>query len=180
MCVCVCVCVFPIRWLQKHLVVFNSIWHDFVRLYYDSSHINMHLKKTSKLVNFCVAILILKMEVKNNVFGIVHFFQEKYKFNWNSNAPLPLHLTDLCRRVEKVLWLIEHVKSSLWCFMLEISLDDAPWWGGPFGVDSNQMKTLTKNSQRSAMWIYSKYPNQALKIICTSLIMLITLMFGSI
>ena len=64
--------------------------------------------------------------------------------------------------------------------MLEISLDDAPWWGGPFGVDSDQMKTLTENSQRSAMCLYSKYPNQALKIICTSLIMLITLMFGSI
>ena len=64
--------------------------------------------------------------------------------------------------------------------MLEISLNDAPQWGGPFGVDSDQMETLTENSQRSAMCIYSKYPNQALKIICTSLIMLITLMFGSI
>ena len=30
------------------------------------------------------------------------------------------------------------------------------------------------------MWIYAKYPNQALEIICTSLVMLITLMFGSI
>ena len=64
--------------------------------------------------------------------------------------------------------------------MLEISLGDAPRWGRPFGIDSDQMKTLTEKSQHSAMWIYSKYLNQALKIICTSLVMLITLMFGSI
>ena len=34
----------------------------------------MHLEKNlSKLVNFCVAILILKMEEKSNIFGILCF-----------------------------------------------------------------------------------------------------------
>ena len=33
----------------------------------------MHFKKTSKLVNFCVAILILKMEEKRNIFSILCF-----------------------------------------------------------------------------------------------------------
>ena len=44
------------------------------RLYFNSSHISVQLfKKASKLVNFCVAILILKMEVKSNIFGILCF-----------------------------------------------------------------------------------------------------------
>ena len=52
------------------LVVFNLIWNNFVRLYCDSFHINVHFKK-SKLVDFCVSILILKMEEK--VFSVLLF-----------------------------------------------------------------------------------------------------------
>ena len=33
---------FSIRWLQQHLVVFNFIQNNFVRLYCDSSHISVH------------------------------------------------------------------------------------------------------------------------------------------
>ena len=48
-------------------------------MYGDSCHISVHLKKTlSKLVNFCVAILILKMkENMQHCWHIMfHFFQE--------------------------------------------------------------------------------------------------------
>ena len=44
------------------LAVFNFIQNNFVRLYCDSCHTSVQLKKPSKLVNFCVAILILNME----------------------------------------------------------------------------------------------------------------------
>ena len=55
--------VFSIRWLWQCLGVFNFIWNNFLRLYCDSCHISVHFKKTSStLVNFCVAILILKTE----------------------------------------------------------------------------------------------------------------------
>ena len=62
----------------------------------------------------------------------------------------------------------------------DFSLDDAPWSGRPVEVDSNQIETLrTINIIPRGRWLtYSKYPNQALKIICTSLLTLIVLMFG--
>ena len=52
---------------------------------------------------------------------------------------------------EKVLWLIERVKSGFQSFVLEISfpLDDAQWQGRPVEVDSNKIKTLIKNGQCS-------------------------------
>ena len=59
--------------------------------------------------------------------------------------------------------------------------DDAPWSGGPVEVDSDQIKTLIENNQCYTIQEIAditKYPNQVLKIICTSLVMLITLMFG--
>ena len=57
--------VFSIRWLWYRLVVFNFIRNNFVRLYCDSCHISVHLKKNlPEVVNFCVAILILKMGKK--------------------------------------------------------------------------------------------------------------------
>ena len=34
------------------LIDFNFIWNNFLRLYCDSCHISVHLKKTQKLVNF--------------------------------------------------------------------------------------------------------------------------------
>ena len=74
--------------------------------------------------------------------------------------------------MEKVLYCIEHVKSGLQSFMLE----NAAWSGRPVEVDSNQIKTLRTINIIPLRWklTYSKYPNQALKI----LVMLITLMFG--
>ena len=52
-------------------------------------------------------------------------------------------------------------------------LDYAPWWGRPIKVDSNQIKTLIENNQCYTSWERaknSKYPNQAVKIICTRLL----------
>ena len=49
--------------------------------------------------------------------------------------------------MEKVLWLIERVKSGLWSFMLEISCWMILQSSKPAEVDSNQIKTLIENSQ---------------------------------
>ena len=49
--------------------------------------------------------------------------------------------------MEKVLWLIERVKSGLWNFVLDFSLDDAPQSGRPAEVDSDQIKPLIENNQ---------------------------------
>ena len=60
--------------------------------------------------------------------------------------------------------------------------DDAPQSSGPVEVDSDYIKTLIENINtvpRRTQPTYSKYPNQVLKIICTSLAMLMDLMFGS-
>ena len=62
------------------------------------------------------------------------------------------------------------------------SLDNAPQSGRPVEVDSDQIEAFIENSQHYTMQeiapTYSKYPNQVLKIICTTLVMLIALMFG--
>ena len=52
--------------------------------------------------------------------------------------------------MEKVLWLIKYVKSSLQSFVLEIS----NWmmlhgWEWPVEVDSDEMETLIENNQYS-------------------------------
>ena len=53
------------------------IINNFVRLYCDSCHIGVHLKKTSKLVSFCVAILILKMEEDTQHFWHIKLYYFK-------------------------------------------------------------------------------------------------------
>ena len=63
----------------------------------------------------------------------------------------------------------------------DFSLDSAPWSGRLVEVDSAQIKTLIGNNQHyntQKIVTYSKYPKQALKIIYSSLVMLIALMFG--
>ena len=64
-------------------------------------------------------------------------------------------------------------------------LDDAdcglPQSGRPVEIDSDQVEIFLRTihvTLRGGQWAYSKYPNQLLNIICTSLVMLITLMFG--
>lgn len=42
-------------------------------LHCDSCHISVHLKKIHKTGEFCIAVLILKVEEKSNVFGMLCF-----------------------------------------------------------------------------------------------------------
>ena len=58
---------FPIRLFYQSLVVFNFIQNNFVRLYCDSCHISEYFLKKSKLVDFGVAIFILKSKKKKKV-----------------------------------------------------------------------------------------------------------------
>ena len=61
----------------------------------------------------------------------------------------------------------------------DFSLDNAPRSGRTVEVDSNQIEIIMENNQCYTMLeiaTYSKYPNQVLKIICTTLVMLIALM----
>ena len=95
------------------------------------------LKKTSKLVNFFVAILILKMEEKKqHVRYMCFIISRKVKMQ-------PKHKKRFVQCIEKVLLLIERVKSGWQSFMLEISR----WtmlhgWAG-------QLKSIAIKSRRS-------------------------------
>ena len=60
-------------------------------------------------------------------------------------------------------------------------LDDDPWLGRPVEVVSDQIKTLIEYNQHYTTLEIAdicKYPNKALKIICPSLVVIITLIFG--
>ena len=94
-----------------HLITLNN----FVRLYCDSCHISVHFfKKLIKISEFCVVILILKMEGrKATVWHIMHYCFKKGK---NTTEMQKI----LMQCIEKVLWLIKCVKSGLWNFLLEI------------------------------------------------------------
>ena len=60
---------------QVSLALFDS----FVRLCCDSCHISMHFKKSSKLVNFCAAMLILKMGENTHFWRIILYYLKKSK-----------------------------------------------------------------------------------------------------
>ena len=68
-------------------------------------------------MNFCIAILILKMEEKKQDFQHILL----YYFKKGKNAT-EMQKKRLVQCMEEVLWLIEHVKSGLRSFVLEISL----------------------------------------------------------
>ena len=75
----------------------------------------MHLKK-SKLVNFCVAILILKMEREKQHFKyLCYIISRKVQTYWNVKKK-----KWFVQCMEKVLWLIERDKNGLWYFVLQI------------------------------------------------------------
>ena len=98
---------FSIRQLSQHFV-FNFIQNSFVRLYHDSCHISLHFQKNlAKLVNFCKAILILKMEGKKHFWHIVII----YYFKEGKNAT-EMQKKNVCVQcVEKVL--VNCVRSGL-------------------------------------------------------------------
>ena len=100
----------------------------------------MHLKQDlPKLVNFCVAILILKMEEKKATFMLYYFRkdnnttekQKKICAVYREGA-----VTDrMCQK-----WFVKFLAG-------DFLLDDAPWSGRPVEVDSGQIKTLVENNQ---------------------------------
>ena len=54
--------------------------------------------------------------------------------------------------MEKVLWLIECVKSVCEVPCRDFSLEDAPPSGRPVEVDNDQMETLIENNQCYTTW----------------------------
>ena len=63
----------------------------------------------------------------------------------------------------------------------DFSPDDVPRLGRPLEVDSNQIETLIESNQRHTTQEVAdilKISKSSVEIICTSLVMLITLMFG--
>ena len=70
-------------------------------------------------LNKCVAILILKMEEKRATFSACYSFTTLRKVKIHLK-----HNKRFMQCMEKVLWLIEHVKSGLWSFMLRFLV----WW----------------------------------------------------
>ena len=130
-------------------------------------------KKLIKIVEFLCSHFNIEDRRKKATFSAYYAlsFQKRQKHNWNTQKKF-------VQCMEKVLWLIKTCQKQ--SFMLEISCWDAPQSGRPVEVNSYQIKTLIVNSQHYNAWEIadSKYPNQVPKIICTSLVVFMTLMFG--
>lgn len=130
-------------------------------------------KKKSNFVNFCVAILIFKMEEKKQHFSILYFADSrKIKMQLNHTKK------SLVQDMQKVLWQIKRV---LWSSMLKISYwtmlhSQEDKWKLIEIKSSHSLKTINSILCR---WqsTHSKNSNKAEKIICTSLVILIALMF---
>ena len=103
----------------------------------------MRLKKDlSKLVSFCVAILTLKMEEKEQYFWHIML----YYFKKGKNA------TETQKKVCAVYGegAVTDQTCQKWFAKFrdgDFSLDDAPWLGRPVEVDSDQIETLIENNQ---------------------------------
>ena len=104
-------------------------------------------KRLSKLVNFCVAILILKMKEKEQHFQHILL----YYFKKDKNA------TETEKKICAVYgegavtdWICQNwfAKSRAGDF----SLDDAPQSGRPVEVDSDQIETIIENNQHYTTW----------------------------
>ena len=68
-------------------------------------------KKTSKLLTFCAAILILKIGEMQHFWLLCFIISRKVKMQQK-------HQRKFVHCMEKVLWLIECVKSSLWSSLI--------------------------------------------------------------
>ena len=76
---------FPINGSSSAHLSLTSFETIFLRLYCDSCHLSMHLKKyLSKLLNFYVAILILKMEENKQHFWhtMLYYFKKGKNTSW--------------------------------------------------------------------------------------------------
>ena len=105
----------------------------------------VHLKNISKLVNFCVAILILTREENIQHFRhIVLCYFEKGK-----NATEPRRRKGVCRVWRRC---CDERTCQKWFAQFragDFLLDDAPRSGRPAEVDSEQIETLMENNQCS-------------------------------
>ena len=108
----------------------------------------MRLKKDlSKLVNFCVAILILKMEEKKQHFRHIML----YYFKKGKNG------TEMQKKICAVYGesAVTDQTCQKWFAKLragDFLLNDAPRSGRPVEVDSDQVKTFTENNQHYTTW----------------------------
>ena len=111
----------------------------------------MHLKKDlSKLVNFCVAILILKMEGKKGTFLAYYALLFQGKIIGKNATEMQKTICAVYgesavidRTCEK--WFAKFRAG-------DFSLDDAPWSGRPVEVDSDQIETIIENNQHYTTW----------------------------
>ena len=104
-----------------------------IRLYCDSCHISVHLKNLIKMVNFCIAILIVKMEE-----NMQHFWHIMlYYFMKGKNT------TEMQRRfvqcVEKVLWLTDRTCQQ---WFAKFRAGKCAMIGWPAEVNWDQTETL--------------------------------------
>ena len=105
------------------------------------------LKNLPKLVNFCVAILILKIEENMQHFSILCFIisrkvktQLKYKKRFVQCYGDGAVTDQACQK-----WFVKFHAG-------DFSLHDAPTLGRPVEVDSNQIETLIENNQCYTTW----------------------------
>ena len=88
---------------------------QFCEIVCDRCHISVHLKKDIKIGEFLCSHLNIKDGRKKQYFRHIML----YYFKKGKNATKMQKRFVQC--MEKVLWLIEQVKSGLWSFVLEIS-----------------------------------------------------------
>ena len=134
----------------------------------DSCHITLIFLKLTKIGEFLYSHFNIEDGRKNNIFGISCFIisrrvKTKLKHKKICTVYGESAVTD--RTCQK-------------CFGKFRVLVHAPWLGRTVEADNVQIKTLIENNQSYILSgrkspTYSKYPYQTLKIICTSLMMLI-------
>ena len=127
-------------------------------------------------MNFCVAILILKMEKKKQHFWhiMLYYFKKGKNATKRQKKICAMYGEGAATDRTRQKWFAKFCAG-------DFSLEDAPWSSRPDEVDSDQIETLIENNQRYMTRETAdipKYPYQALKIISTSLVMFITLMCG--
>ena len=116
---------FSVRWLLEHLVVFNFIWNNSVRLYCDSCHINMHFLKNIKIGEFLYRHFNIEDGRKWATFSAIMLcdFKKGKKHNWNTYTAQIFCAGDLCS-----VWAVTDWMCQKWLAKFcagDFSLDDA-------------------------------------------------------
>ena len=105
-------------------------------------------KSLPKLVNFGVAILILKME--DNMQHIWHIMLYYFKKGKNATEIPQKKVCAVYGEGAVTDWTCQ--KRFVKFHARDFSLDDALWLCRPVEVDSDQIETLIENSQHYTMW----------------------------